>query len=84
MWHRLISQWHCCPRPPLATPTEGSHTRLLMNITVTPDDRYEGEIRSDHDTIPFTGKLELLAAMEELLSEPGVVGRTENPSPERR
>jgi hypothetical protein len=55
-----------------------------MNITVTPDDRYEGEIRSDHDTIPFTGKLELLAAMEELLSEPGVVGRTENPSPERR
>jgi hypothetical protein len=55
-----------------------------MNITVTDDGRYEGEIRSDHDTIAFTGKLELLGAMEELLSEPGDVGRAEDSSSECR
>jgi hypothetical protein len=55
-----------------------------VNITVTVDGRYEGEIRSDHDMIPFTGKLEMLGAMEALLSEPGVVGRADDSSPDRR
>ena len=38
-----------------------------MEIILSTDGRYEGEIRSDHQAVPFSGTLELLKALEALL-----------------
>ncbi len=45
-------------------------TRLIMNITLSREGRYEGEIRSDTETVPFSGTLELLKVLEDLTFPP--------------
>ncbi len=50
-------------------------TRLIMNITLSREGRYEGEIRSDTDTVPFCGTLELLKVLEDLVSQPPLADR---------
>ncbi len=45
-------------------------TRLIMNITRSTDGRYDGEISSDTKTLTFSGTLELLKVLEDLVSQP--------------
>ncbi|MGO9976191.1 MAG: hypothetical protein ACLP01_25990 [Solirubrobacteraceae bacterium] len=51
-------------------------TRLIMNITLSREGRYEGEIRSGTDTVPFSGTLELLKVLEELVVHPAATSMT--------
>lgn len=49
--------------------TPGRTLRLLVDICRTPDQRFEGRIRADDSDPwhPFSGVLELLKVVEELL-----------------
>lgn len=41
-----------------------------MNITLSTDGGYEGDVQFDHGTVPFCGTLELLKVLEDLVSSP--------------
>jgi len=51
-----------------ASPVPGPTIRLLLDISRTPDGRFEGRIRADGADAwePFSGVLELLKALEDI------------------
>jgi len=50
--------------------TRKAATRLIMDIALSPEARYEGEIRSGDTVVAFSGTLELLKVLEDILSQP--------------
>jgi hypothetical protein len=54
----------------MASSTPGGAHRLLLEISRTADKRFEGRIRATPDVwLPFSGVLELLKALEDLLED---------------